>query len=236
MALTPYPPLKSFVESLKQNTDSLRTEPYIQFEFYCFVIRIASSPLQAMSITDKALVFESLHHVLLIIKDCMKYYTSVDEYTNDPRIKFWAGDMPDPTQPEPIEKSTLENNMVDMLRTYGLVLDTQQKDRLIQISREIKFQSLLVYLNELNEDFSECLNVFLTSPAIVKNLFSWSTRVFNRYGALETNQVVKLRATILSRVSDIVKADSTKATDLIDKWLDGQQLEVVERLKDDPKL
>ena len=109
-----------------------------------------------------------------------------------------------------------------MTKQYGNGLSDLQLGALNDSAKALKFFKMQIALLEIAKNYSECLQIYLTSLQIQKGIFEWLKKLHALYGSYDSEPIQKLKDSLLQNIKKLVLINSVETAGIIDIWLPKQ--------------
>ncbi|KAL4478953.1 hypothetical protein ABPG72_019390 [Tetrahymena utriculariae] len=132
--------------------------------------------------------------------------------------------------------------LIKLLSTYESQINTKGKiEKLVQKSRYSPFIEVCAFLCFINQEYQECIDLYLLSPKKHINLkiFPFLETLFEGLNKNKDNQKIKvlLQYIFTSKLKDLVRLDSEKTKEFIEKFTTaGEADQAIEQLSQFPEL
>mmetsp|Transcript_12591 Transcript_12591/g.11126 ORF Transcript_12591/g.11126 Transcript_12591/m.11126 type:complete len:203 (+) Transcript_12591:133-741(+) len=116
-------------------------------------------------------------------------------------------------------------------------MQAEELDNIIETSRSLKIDKVRIHIYEQQKDFELCIQTYLLSDGCnTKDVFLWLRRLHKKKKSLEEESIKRIQDEILRVINDLIIINSVMTSEVIDRWLPNQQMEIIDKLGSDEKL
>jgi len=219
-------------DKLEEIVNLLTNVKYIRFEFWFFVIKISVS--QWYKFKPQAMVKRAYSCIEHVLEEYLEYRNN-EESNSKPLVP--ANEDEIFNGPAALDINDLEQKIIDMLPFYSSFMSTDELEKIVRYSHELKIDKIRIHVYEEKRDFEKCIDVYLHSDGWrTEEVFDWLKRLHKKQSLMEEEDIENIKSKILKVIQKLVKADSVKTGEVIDTWLPNSQIDIIDKLSSDPEL
>lgn len=114
-------------------------------------------------------------------------------------------------------------------------LTSEDVNELFYIAVTSPYTEVLVFLQEIQEKYTDCIKAFLASDNVkIKiKIFDWVGRIFSK---LRFSELENIKAIVMNSLNVLVEIDSDRTAKLVKDWFENEHAQIIRKLNSAPQL